>query len=154
MSYQLFRKFVLPDAENLVEKSFYIVSPQGSSTAELYYVGGDKSVKTFLNEQRVQEMIEGLARQTLYVVETVEDRDTLQLTDDSIVVVLNNSEGQPLAVPELYLFVVSVEEFILLNTAHSHSNLSVLDEIAEDVEGHLTYKGERVASVSLGESQW
>ncbi len=154
MSYQLFRKFVLPDAENLVEKSFYIVSPPGSSTAELYYVGGDKSVKTFLNEQRVQEMIEGLARQTLYVVETVEDRVTLQLTDDSIVVVLNNSEGQPLIVPELYLFVVSVEEFILLNTTHSHNNLSVLDGIDEDVEGHLTYKGERVASVSLGESQW
>lgn len=154
MSYQLFRKFALPETEFLVEKSFYIVSEEGSSKAELYYVGADKSVKTFLNEQGVTNLIQSLTHQSLYVCDTIEDRDNLGLTHDSLVVVINDPAQGEEEVPGLYLFVVSIEHFILLNASHSHSNLPALNAITEDEEGRLLYKGNLVSNVILSGSQW
>ena len=154
MSYQLFRKHALPDTEQLVAKSFYIVSEDGSNKASLYYTTADKTVKAFLNEERVQEMLQGVQGQTLYTVESIEERDLLRPTKDSLVVVTGDLSEDPEPIPMLFLYVASLSRFIGMSGTHTHSNLPVLNGIAEGAEERLMYKGKFTANVLLAGSEW
>ena len=153
MSYQFFKKHALPTSENLVPKSFYIISAEGSNKAALHYVDANGDVRSFLNEDRVEEMLASVgANAPLYIVATNVERDALGLTQDALVVV-ENVQGQE-AFPALYLYIHSLTLFVPFSGEHSHSNLPTLEELGEDEQGRLTFRGQRVASVVLGTSNW
>jgi hypothetical protein len=153
MSYQFFKKHVLPATEALVPKSFYIISAENSTKAALHYVDATGNVRSFLNEERVEEMIASLGTSApLRIVPTNVERDALALEQDTLVVVENVQGAE--AFPALYLYIHSLSLFVPLSGEHSHSNLPTLQELGEDGEGHLTYRGQRVATVVLATSTW
>lgn len=153
MPYQFFRKNVLPESENLVAKSFYIVSTPESDKASLHYVTANKSVKSFLNEEHVQGMINVANEKELFVVEDEEDLGSLELMKDCLVVVTGTLGDAP-PEPKLFFYHSSSEQFIHLNKNHFHQNKEILDEIQENEDQQLVYRDNMVLNVSLCGSEW
>lgn len=168
--------------EELQESSLYVVKRMEYGLAELVFTTTDGDPLKVIDTAAVQTLISSAINNAshIHAVNTIAERDALQLDGNSVVFVVNtDGDAEAGNGSALYFYTKDTDTYTLLvnlngtkwasiidgpessaediddavNKRHTHSNSGILESLSE-VDDVLYYKDKPVSNVSLDTIEW
>lgn len=169
--------------ETLNPDSLYVIRKSEYHKAELVFTSSSGEVLPVIDTEAVQTLIADAVSKTssINMFDNIEERNAAQFMGDASVYVVDASDDPQVGDgPALYFYKKSTNEFTLIlcakhtswgeilngpqstpaqidaavQNAHVHENTEIINELGDDGNGQLTYKGALISGFVLVNPEW